>query len=712
LSEEERAKLLESSKCCSTATTTANTTVKKEDEAKSSVQPAPPAQLSNPYAQKKPANPYAKTPAPANPYAKTPAPANPYAKLANPYAKKATTTTTSNAPSTNTTNDKSSAPKKTFQLNALWADKYAPSNSREILGNADSVNKLFEWLNTWEDIFNNPKRRPKSISGPNGPWKAALLSGPPGIGKTTTATLVAQESNRDVIELNASDARSKKALTEALGDLSGTHAFSFGNADGSKKNNTARKRCVIMDEVDGMGAGDRSGISELIQMIKKAKVPIICICNDRSSQKMRSLVQYCMDLRYRRPTKNVIAKRAVEVGRLEGMSVEVNAAEAMSESCGNDIRQVLNCLQMWSSKKSDDNTSSSLTFKDLRERKNDINKDEVLRVSMFDACKLLVEGSRGLANADAKTATASLLKRSDAYFVDYMLMGLNVHQNYLKVALGQFNNAKLKNDDELELQALNELHEATLAMSDFGMCEDQLRGSDQNWSLLPLCSMLAVKVGHHAGGPNGGFLPGYPEFAGWLGKNSSRNKRIRVLQELLHHMNFKVSADAPELRMNYLPVMRQQFQDLLFSKDGANVTDAIELMDQYGLDRDDLFENLDEFILSVPNSKEKKFSDLDSKAKVAFTREYNKTAHTSQALVGEQGVKKGRKKSASAAEVEESGELDVVDDDKAGNEVDEEQDDEEDVEALKEMFMKKKKRASSGNGSAKTKPAKGKSKKK
>lgn len=219
-------------------------------------------------------------------------------------------------------------------------------------------------------------------------------------------------------------------------------------------------------------------------------------------------------------------------------------------------------------------------------------------------------------------------------------------------------------------------------------------------------------MGHHAGGPNGGFLPGYPEFAGWLGKNSSRNKRIRVLQELLHHMNFKVSADAPELRMNYLPVMRQQFQDLLFHKEGAKVTDAIELMDQYGLDRDDLFENLDEFILSVTNSKEKKFGDLDSKAKAAFTREYNKTAHTSQALVGEQGVKTGRKKSASAAEVEESGELDVVNDDKAGNEVDEEQDDEEDVEALKAMFMKKKKRASSGNGSAKVKPAKGKSKKK
>jgi replication factor C subunit 1 len=209
--------------------------------------------------------------------------------------------------------------------------------------------------------------------------------------------------------------------------------------------------------------------------------------------------------------------------------------------------------------------------------------------------------------------------------------------------------------------------------------------------------VVLPQVGHHAGGPNGGFLPGYPEFAGWLGKNSSRNKKIRLLQELRHHMNYKVSADAPELRMNYLPVMRRQFQELLFDKDGAKVIEAIELMDQYGLDRDDIFENIDEFLLSVSGSQEKKFSDLDSKAKAAFTREYNKTAHTSQALVAEQGVKSGRKKGTDgASEVEVTGELDVVDDDKAaGQENDDEQDDEEDVEALKEMFMKKRKKSSS-----------------
>jgi replication factor C subunit 1 len=282
------------------------------------------------------------------------------------------------------------------------------------------------------------------------------------------------------------------------------------------------------------------------------------------------------------------------------------------------------------------------------------------------------------------------MKRTDAFFVDYMMMGLMVHQNYLKVCMGAYNSAKLGGDADVELDALDHVYEATAALSDFGMCEESLRGGDQNWSLLPLCSVLAVKVGHHAGGPTGGFLPGYPEFAGWLGKNSSRNKKIRLLQEFRRHMNYKISADAPELRMNYLPIIRQQLEELLFHKDGAKVTDAIALMDDYGLDRDDVFENFDEFLFNSKELKVKKFGDLDSKAKAAFTRAYNAISHKAQALVSEQGVAKaGRKKAADdGGEMRDGAELDVVDDDKAVEDSDDE-DDDEDVEALKKKFMKK-----------------------
>ena len=547
-------------------------------------------------------------------------------------------------------------------------------------------------LSRWEHTFNNETAYGKSFSSPNGPWKAALLSGPPGIGKTTTATLVAMENRRDTMEMNASDARSKKALENGLGDVTGSQVINFGKK-GSGKPPAVQRRCLIMDEVDGMGAGDRSGMAELIKLIKTSRVPIICICNDRQSQKMKSLLPYCMDLRYKRPVKSVIARRAVRIGELEGMRIEQNAAEAIVESCGNDIRQVLNCLQMWSSSKEG---GKSVTYKDLKERQSSINKDEILRVSMFDATKQIIEGRRGLSGADPKTCKDSLYKRSDAFFVDYSLIGLNIHQNYLKVMVGGYQDAVRAKEDSVMDSFVERMHDATRAMSDFAVGEQAVRGGDQNWALLPFISMMAVKTGYHAGGENGGFLGGFPEFAGWMGKNSSRGKKIRLLNELGYHMNYKVSTDKADLRLYYLPLLRERFIELLADGDKTKITEAIALMDEYGLDRDDLFENIDEFKI---DSKGKALSDLDSKQKAAFTREYNQGVHKSQALVHEQGAGKVSKK-PKGPKASDPADLGAVDDDH----VEESDDEEEELteEKLKQLFGKK---AKKGKAAGAKKPA-------
>ena len=56
-----------------------------------------------------------------------------------------------------------------------------------------------------------------------------------------------------------------------------------------------------MDEVDGMaGNEDRGGMAELIGLIKSSKIPVICMCNDRNAQKIRSLANHCFDLRFQR----------------------------------------------------------------------------------------------------------------------------------------------------------------------------------------------------------------------------------------------------------------------------------------------------------------------------------------------------------------------------------------------------------------------------
>jgi replication factor C subunit 1 len=84
-----------------------------------------------------------------------------------------------------------------------------------------------------------------------------MLSGPPGIGKSSSAKIIAKELGFSILELNASDNRSKKTIEALLKDTStSTSITRYG------ENNTAFKNrsVIIMDEVDGVSSNDRGGL--------------------------------------------------------------------------------------------------------------------------------------------------------------------------------------------------------------------------------------------------------------------------------------------------------------------------------------------------------------------------------------------------------------------------------------------------------------------
>lgn len=86
----------------------------------------------------------------------------------------------------------------------LWADKYRPTSTKDLVGNSGPIKRLTDWLKKW-----TPESFPK----------AALLSGNPGIGKTSTALLVTKECGYDTIEFNASDTRSKNAIQSKISEM-------------------------------------------------------------------------------------------------------------------------------------------------------------------------------------------------------------------------------------------------------------------------------------------------------------------------------------------------------------------------------------------------------------------------------------------------------------------------------------------------------------
>ena len=83
----------------------------------------------------------------------------------------------------------------------LWTEKYRPASLDEFIGNQTNLTKLADFLKGFD-----PQGNEKTG------FRAALLSGPPGIGKTTAAHLVSSLEGFKVVEFNASDTRSKKNL--------------------------------------------------------------------------------------------------------------------------------------------------------------------------------------------------------------------------------------------------------------------------------------------------------------------------------------------------------------------------------------------------------------------------------------------------------------------------------------------------------------------
>uniref|UniRef100_K7FN75 Replication factor C subunit 1 n=1 Tax=Pelodiscus sinensis TaxID=13735 RepID=K7FN75_PELSI len=484
----------------------------------------------------------------------------------------------------------------------LWVDKYKPTSLKTVIGqqgDQSCANKLLRWLQNWykntsEDKHGKPSKLGGKDDGTN--FKAALLSGPPGVGKTTTAALVCQELGYSYVELNASDTRSKNSLKDVVAEsLNNTSIKDFCSG---MSHSVSMKHVLIMDEVDGMaGNEDRGGIQELIALIKHTKIPIICMCNDRNHPKIRSLVHYCFDLRFQRPRLEQIKGAMMSIAFKEGLKIPAPAMNEIILAANQDIRQVLHNLNMWCTK------NKSLTYDEAKADANKAKKD--IKLGPFDVVrKVFVAGE--------ETAHMSLIDKSDLFFHDYSLAPLFVQENYVHVKpIAARGNMK---------KHLMLLSRAADSICDGDLVDRQIR-SKQNWNLLPTQAIYSSVL---PGELMRGYMSQFPNFPSWLGKFSSTGKHDRIVQELAMHMSLRTHTSKRAVNMEYLSYLRDALVRPLTSMGTEGVQDAVTFMDSYCLMREDV-ENIME--ISSWGGKPTPFSKLDPKVKAAFTRAYNKEAH-------------------------------------------------------------------------------------
>ncbi|KAF2154008.1 DNA replication factor C, large subunit [Myriangium duriaei CBS 260.36] len=560
--------------------------------------------------------------------------------------------------------------KENFPDTRLWTVKYAPTQMSQICGNKGQVEKLQRWLRAYTKNQSVNFKMP----GPDGSgtFRAVIIHGPPGIGKTTAAHLVAKSEGYDVVESNASDTRSKKLVETGLkGVLDTRSLLGYFAGDGKEVEASKKKLCLIMDEVDGMSAGDRGGVGAMAAVCKKANIPIILICNDRKLPKMKPFDFVTYDLPFRRPTSDQIRGRIMTIMYREGMKLPPPVVNALIDGTGADIRQVVNMI---STAKLD---NADMDFESGKAMSKAWEKHVILKP--WDITSKIMGG--GMFAASSKS---TLNDKIELYFNDHEFSYLMLQENYLNTAPIRAQHAASEKTRKFETLKL--ASQAADSISDGDLVDRMIHGSQQQWSLMPAHAVFSfVRPASFISGSQA--YGGQTKFTSWLGQNSSQGKMTRLVKEIQGHMRLRTTGDRHEVRQQYMPVLWQEMVNRLQSEGKESVDEIIQLMDSYYLTRDD-FDAIMELGVG-PHAMAK--VKIETQDKSAFTREYNKRDHPLPFIKASNVLapkKLSKDKPDLEEALEESDEEEVID-------IKEEEDDEEEVDLSKDKYVKqpKKKRA-------------------
>ena len=273
---------------------------------------------------------------------------------------------------------------------AAWTVKHKPQTLAEIVGNKEAIGTLVGWIKSWE------KSVPKK--------KAALVYGPPGIGKTVTVEVLAHDLCMEFVEKNASDYRTEDAINRFAG-LASRYGSLFG-----------AKRIILLDELDGLtGAADKGGVGAITDVVKTSQSPIVLISNTAYDPRFTNLRNYCLLIEFKKPPVSEVTKYLKRICDSEGIEADENALKFIAQRSEGDVRSAVNDLQALAQGK------RSLTYADVswlgyRDRQESIFS--VLRMIIYGKTCMGAKQAMNMADVDVDMLFEWIYENAPAHLTD------------------------------------------------------------------------------------------------------------------------------------------------------------------------------------------------------------------------------------------------------------------------------------------------------
>ena len=239
----------------------------------------------------------------------------------------------------------------------LWVDKYSPKTFDDIFLTSKEIQTIKKWM---EDFKNKKKKASNCL----------FLYGAPGIGKSSIANIVLQEYKYDILEYNASDVRNGKLIKDKLGKINGN--VNVLDCMCYKKKEIG----IILDELDGLTSGEKSGLTEIINIIfdknmkeGQRKTPFICISNT-TNKKLDTIRKKSVELKIGKPSRITLKKILNKIIKLEKLNIDEESKNHLVDASQLDIRRIITMLEYLSKNNDEIRIETTLKILENYDKKN------------------------------------------------------------------------------------------------------------------------------------------------------------------------------------------------------------------------------------------------------------------------------------------------------------------------------------------------------